>query len=206
MKSFSILLFTFCLLLSSNIRTNLYSQTSKEDLHRQIKEKYSSMESLSLKFTLDGGNYGELKAKKGNKYQIVMNDRIITCNGSKVWNYSIADKTVIISRFDAKMKDVSLEDIFFDLIKNSKAISLNSTSSSKGESQYELEIQAEKNKNIQKLILVVDKNTSEIKAIKINMNNVSQKWFINAISTSSKLPDTIFNFTAPKDAEVVDMY
>ena len=104
----------------------------KNSAHKELKDKFSNLKTLAINYvnSYNPDIRGEIIAEKGNKYIISLGDRIITSDGKVVWNYSISQKTVMVSNFK-ELNSVSIESIFFKELNESKAQSLKSVSSSR---------------------------------------------------------------------------
>lgn len=190
----------------------LNAQNNKEEVFKQLKDKFDNLNTLNLKFKYklsENSNEnieGTIRAKKGNKYYLNLGERILVCNGKEIWNYSIEEKTVMLSKFNKNIKELSVEDVFFNLINNSKPIS------------YSKSI---KNNKLNSLLLSINDNYKEkykISEIKLNLDEKknlvsleliegksSKFWEIIDFDYNPDLKDTEFTFNAPKDVEIIDL-
>jgi len=204
MKTRVYLNFLFLFLLTYSL-----SAQSKDDVFSKIVKKYKNISSISFSFQNEEitGFYGNLKAKKNNKYIIEANDRIIKCNGKTLWNYSISEKKVIISDFEESyVEENSIETIFFNFLNDYEPNDLKSEQASKSNS---LILSLRKKKTASKLnndikIWLDSKSLIPIK-LQINNNNEKSNWLVSNLKTDLNLSDSQFNFTIPKDTEIIDL-
>jgi len=193
------------LLLIFNI-SNSFSN-DKDEIFNKLKEKYSNLESISFDFKSDNkmGLQASISAKKGNKYRITMKERVIYCNAKTVWNYSIRDKNVLISTFK-NLKSGSLEQIFFDFVKNYKAIKSHKSNNSSGKNHTSIELQAidEKNAAYDSIELQIDDNLS-INGIVLVKNYKKESFIISNIKLNEKIDDKYFEFDGNENIEKIDL-
>lgn len=201
-KSISLLL--LCVLF---INANLMFAADKNELYKSIIEKYGSLKSISFSFKSAKvpSISGSIKAKKGNKYILNSFDRLITCDGKTIWNYSPKDKNVIITEYTDDMTNSSLEKLFFGTLTNMSPIELKEENSSKNGSSYVLKLAPKSNSNIKAITLWINKDKNDIKAIQIKTNESETKWILTNVKINSELSDKSFKFVVPKGAEVIDM-
>lgn len=202
------------LIIAVFVVSSIYAVSPKEDVHQYLVDKYSNMKTLNVKFKLKDTEMknvvleGVVRAKKGNMYHFNIGNRILICNGKDMWNYSIKEKTVILSKFNKNSKDFSFEDIFFSLIKNSKPVNYSKVTHSDGKifNSLELDLNPELKEKFKitafKISLDDKKN---IKAIEmINGKNI-KTWEILDFNLNPDMSDTEFSFNPPKDVELIDL-
>jgi len=195
----------FILFLFNN---SLFSQ-SKEEVFSQIGNKYKKISSISFNFQNEEMKSfsGSLKAKKNNKYIIEASDRIIRCNGKTLWNYSLTDNKVIISDFEESyVEENSIETIFFSFLNDYEPIELKREQSSKSSSLLLVlkKKKADSKSNNEIKIWLEPKTLIPVK-LQIYNNNEKSNWFVSNLKTDLNLNDSQFNFTVPKEAEVIDL-
>lgn len=188
-----------------------FPQNDKKAEYNKLVEKYSGLKSLSTKFSIDG-NYrvtGSIRAKKGNKYLLDLGNRIVVSNGKTLWNYSKRSNNVVISKFDESNMDFSIEQFFFNYLLAYIPTELKSESKSKGDFYYILRIEPE---NKEKMLLGVnyidikyDPKNYNIIGLNIAEGNQIQYWRLEDFKINPVLNDSLFEFTPPKDAEIIDM-
>lgn len=187
---------------------NLEARNSKEEIFNYLKSKYGNIESIVAEFALSTNQKikGKFWAKSGNKYIMQMDNRIITCNGTNLWNYSIKQNNVVISSFDKMSEEISVEKILFDLMNDYKVIEAKSELASKGKKQ--LMIVLEKNKkegNLSKVKIWVDPNNYSINSVGIDRGGEFEIWNLSNLKINTKIEDSKFDFKTPKNAEEIDL-
>jgi len=190
----------------------IIAQNNKDEVFKQLKDKFDNLNTLNVKFKYKVSEFsnnnieGTIRAKKGNKYYLNLGERVLVCNGKDIWNYSIEEKTVMLSKFNKNVKELSVEDVFFNLINNSKPISFNKST---------------KNNKVSTLLLSINdsyKDKYKINEIKLNLDDKknlvslelidgksSKFWEILDFDYNPDLKDTEFTFNAPKDVELIDL-
>ncbi len=196
-------------LLFTLLSANLFSQNDKDIVYNQLIEKYGDLKSISLQFkSMDNPRVeGSLQAKRGNKYRLEMGSRIITSNAKFIWNYSIDDKNVIVSRFDKGLHSNSIENLFFTFLQDFSPVSLKKENSSKGTSFTILTLKSvnnDENINIESITLWLDQN-SNIQSFAIENGKSTEKWSVWNLNTNPNLTDKSFDFRVPKGAELIDL-
>ena len=204
MKYFRIISIYLVFLIIST--SNSVSELSKQDVYLKLLDIYGKVESVSLDFKLVGRDFsGNLIAKKGNKYKMKIDDRLIICNGKTIWNYSKKDNKVVIGDFQKDNENISLEDIFFSFIENFKPISLLSLDDS---NSYSIKLKSKDSINYMSDISEVNLKITKkyiIKSIQIIENNETLTWQINKLKCTNHIDDNEFEFTLPKKCTVIDL-
>lgn len=155
----------------------------KNSIFKELKSKYKNIESIEILYSnaQNSDIKGELIALKGNKYRISMGSRIISCDGKTVWNYSIPQKSILISEFK-ELKSVSIENLFFSEINQSKVLSLNTINSTESDAKYELSLVNEKTDFSYKLFLDENKNIKSI-----YFEDMDEEWLIEKLNINIKV-------------------
>jgi len=186
----------------------VFSQNDKDKVYNQLLEKYGDLSSISLKYrSMDNRNIeGAIEAKRGNKYIIKMGNRIITCNGMSIWNYSIDDKNVIISKFDSDLHSNSIEKMFFSLLEEFIPSEMKKESSTRGTTFTILTLDGPKGSkfDVQKINLWLNRNM-EIESFSLFRSGIEEKWAIWDIALNKKIANKTFDFIVPKGTEVIDL-
>ncbi len=189
--------------------TSLFSQNSKEDIFKALKEKYGNLESISADFSLSNNNVvkGKFLAKSGNKYIMQMDNRIITCNGSTLWNYSIRQNNVVISKFEEMSDEVSVEKILFDLMNDYKILEAKKEISSGKQSNYVVTLQKNTASDnvLNKVKIWFNPKNYIINSIGIDRGGDFEIWNLSNLKINPKLDNNKFEFSIPKDAEQIDL-
>lgn len=172
----------------------------KNSVFNELKSNYKNIKSIEIIYSnaQNSDIKGELTAIKGNKYRITMGSRIITCDGTNVWNYSIPQKSVLISKFK-ESKSVSIENLFFTEINESIVLSLSNLNSTKNNSKYELSLKNEKTDFAYKLYLDENKNIKSI-----YFEDMEEEWIIEKLNINTKINDK-FEPKFADDIEIIDL-
>ena len=202
MKSVTIALFIL-------FSITLFSQNSKEDIFKALKDKYGNLESISADFSLSNNSVvkGKFLAKSGNKYIMQMDNRIITCNGSTLWNYSIRQNNVVISKFEEMSDEVSVEKILFDLINGYKILEAKKEVSSGKQSNFVVTLQKNSTSDnvLNKVKIWVNPKNYIINSIGIDRGGDFEIWNLSNLKINPKLDNNKFEFSIPKNAEQIDL-
>ncbi len=202
-----IIIIIFSVLISSNLFA-----IDREDVEKYIEKNFKSVKTIKLDYSdlNNKYNYGYIKAKKGNKYRINTYDRIIVCNGSKIWNYAVNNNKVMISKFDSDRSSLSIENIFFDILKNSKInnfkkeISTNKNNNNLYSVDFTISDSDKSKYKIDKLNVLINEKF-DIKQINLSYNGQEQRLKIKSLSINKKINDKEFNFKLPKNSQVIEI-
>lgn len=183
-----------------------------KDVQKYFDNTISKLNSLSADFTdiRNKTNSGSLKAVKGNKYRIDSKDRIIVCDGKKIWNYAVKEKKVIVSTFEEERAGLSIETIFFDLLKAAEIESFAKEVPSKKAKNvlYSVAIKlssAEKKKHkIDNLKLLIDEK-KQVKYLIFSYKGDKQEIEIKRLTINPKLKAKDFQLKTPKNVELIDI-
>lgn len=186
-----------------------FAENDKDMVYNKLIEKYGDLSSVTLKFkSMDNDRIdGTIEAKKGNKYLIRMANRLIVCNAKSIWNYSIDDNNVIVSKFDKDLHSNSIEKLFFSLLQSFTPTAMKKESSSKGTSFTVLTLKSDEKENamnIKQIKLWLDKNYN-IESFSFLKDGNEERWAVWDIFTNTKIQDKTFDFKVPKGAEVIDL-
>ncbi len=185
---------------------SVFAQNDKVQVYNSLLSKYGDINSISLKFKSMNNKSleGKLDAQKGNKYVLRLGDRIITCNGKTLWNYSETDNNVIVSNFDSNIHTNSLENFFFSLISQLNPVELKAESSSRGTSFRILTLEPKTSEQFSQIKLWID-SKGEIASIAIIKDKIEEKWAIWEVRINPKFEKEYFIFKAPKNVEIIDV-
>lgn len=190
--------------LSSFIFTLLFSVPlfciNKNDTFESIKDKYKNVESIYIEFYMNNQpkSIGKVTAKKGNKYKIDFQNRLIFCNGKTLWNYSKSDNKVLISNFK-ELQNISLEKLFFSEMKESTPIELSKINTNNENKAWELELKNTKTNMLYNLYL-----NSNYDIVSIKILDYKQEWFIKQIEVNKSNKEN-FDFNISDKMEVIDL-
>jgi outer membrane lipoprotein-sorting protein len=187
-----------------------YSKAAtKESVHQELINIYKHVTQVSFEFTLLQEKFkGYLTAKSGNKYKMVVAERIIISNGKTIWNYSEKENKVVISDFEELSDQVSIDKIFFSFLNTFKPAKLSEATTSKGVKSYILTLKAdEKFKSLMHISTVdiwVDMGTYDIIQFEITEPQ-KMTWIIDKMKLRKKSDDSIFEFKPNDSCTVIDL-
>ena len=184
-------------------------EPTKESVYSEITDIYKYIQQVSFDFVLkEEGFSGHLTAKKGNKYKMVVNKRVIICNGKTVWNYSPDENKVYISDFEEFEDQLSIDKIFFSFLNSFKPLKITEGKNEKGEKVYTLLLKTDKDfettMNISLVELTINHETFDIEKFQINEPQ-KMTWIIKKLKLRKKSEDSLFEFYPPENCEIVDL-
>ncbi len=188
------------------------AQQSSEEVYGAVKKKYGSASSLQCTFSSVLGTppaiTGTVKAKKGNKFVVDLGSRIITCNGETIWNFTKTTNSVVISKYEDKGQ-ISIEKVFFTFLNAYTSAATFSEQTSKGEKYTTLRLLPSSPdkliSGVKSLSLALSPKSLVIQRISVTDPSGTQLWKISSLKTDQKFSDSVFEFTPPNNAQVVDM-
>lgn len=188
---------------------SLYS-VDKDQIFDQVKSKFNGLNSINLKFIdAETNQKGEITAAKNNKYVINIFGRSIISNGSTIWNYSVQDSNVLISNFQSFENELSIETLFFDLLKNFYPVKITDNLSSAGNTGYRLYLKPKADydnvHNIKSIELVVGKKNNNILEVSYLQDYAKYKWLIKDIEINPEINESTFIFQKHNNIEVIDL-
>lgn len=207
-----IFIYSLLIMILSLSSFNTLISLNKSDVEKHLDKTFKSVKSIKLDYSDMNNKYnrGYLKAKLGNKYRINTSDRIIVCNGEKIWNFAINENKIIQSKFDKDRKGLSIEDLFFDILKKAKISSFKKqTSTNKNynnlySTDFEINSSEKDKYKINNLNILFDEKIN-IKYIRFNYNGQDQNIKINSIVLNKNINDKEFRLKIPKNCQVIEL-
>lgn len=187
--------------------SNFAFAQNKDEAFNKLKTKLSNVKSISFSFD-ENGNKGSIKAAKGNKFIIIAGDRKIISNGKDLWNYSTAEKKVMLSEYENSSSMANLDDIFMNFSTAFKPLSLIKENASNGGTSNVLILQnndGKSLKNISEIKIYSQGNFDDFSAIEIKSKSGTKKFGIKNLQINPKMKDSQFNFEVPKGVELIDL-
>lgn len=179
----------------------------KNEIFDKLKAKYSSLETISFDFvnTSSKNIRASITAKKGNKYKMFFNNRIIYCDSKTIWNYSINDHNVLISNYK-NHKNGSVEQIFFDFVKSYSPQKISSSSNTQKSKNYLLELIPieKKNDSFDKIEIAID-DALNIKSFTTIKNYQKNTFELSNIKLNEQIDDKLFIFENKENIEIIDL-
>jgi|GEM_PF-418921 len=201
-----ILLVTFFSGLNS---IELEAQSKKDSVYKELVNIYKNVVQVSFNFKLLEEHFtGTLTAKKGNKYKLIVGDRVIICNAKNIWNYSPKENKVVISKFEESSEQVSIEALFFSFLQNFEPVKIDESIVSKNQTVYILTLKPKKNiKSLHQISSVdvwIDSGTYDILKFHITEPQ-TMTWLISKLRFRKSAEDALFEFEPNKDCTVIDL-
>jgi outer membrane lipoprotein-sorting protein len=189
-----------------------YSTTNADAVFARVQQQFSESESIRAQFftrTPDTKHIlrGVLLVKKGSKFALDLNGRIITCNGKTVWNYEPAQKKVIVSDFKNTPSTISPEKLFLSFPKTYKP---NITQESAAEGRLlRLTLDPSTPRDavggMQQVVMRLAPETLRLRELLIYDGSTVYQWTMTELKLQASLKDEQFEFTPPKGTQVIDL-
>lgn len=205
-KIYSILLvalFSFGLTQAQNV------QKAKEILNK-VSNKYKNFKSMKgdYTYTLEIKQDNLKETQKGSflimgqKFKITTSDQVIYCDGNKVYLHLVADKEVMINKYNPQALGINPSEIFTIyqkgynyaytndvVINNSKASQIELTPKDKNKDHYKVKLFVDNVSNLIVKAIVYEKNSSiytyEINNFKSNVNSTSKDFVFDRKSNAN---------------------
>jgi outer membrane lipoprotein-sorting protein len=190
------------LLLSHFIVT---AQQTKESVHQTLVDKYSKFKGIQIEFANQNlPEKSTIYATYGNKYTIKTPGRTLYCDGVTVWNVDTQKKSVVISSVKQNRNSFSIDEVFFNIIKNYIPNELKVIDAKMKRSVLTLLPKSTEFiiQNVNRLNLEV--TNKAISGIVIEMNGQSEYFRIFSIKEKN-ITAIDCTFTPPKNYSVVDL-
>lgn len=181
---------------------------------RNVQDNYSRIEDATIAFTqtvvyplskLTKTITGTLYLKKGNKYRIDTDDKVIVTDGKTSWVYLPGSQQVLIDNFRNDKNTITPDKFLLDVPSDYFAVLLSTTKTAKGE-QYTLRLTPKSdNSFIRSIRIVVDSDWTVRSAEVSDMNDTRTTFTVDSLETNTGLPNSEFEFIPPKGAQVVDL-
>lgn len=201
-----------CLLVALVAGTALAVGTPRdaESIFQSIQRKYGEATSLQVVFAQKDNPAitGKLTVKRDNKFMIELDDRIVICNGSTMWNYTPSKNKVIVSNYVDGSDAISPQKLFMSFPKT-YVPSLLRESRSSGEDYIVLALRPKNQQSVvgglQKITMKLSPRTMEIAEIEIFDGSNVRAWVISGLKTDINVSDSDFEFTPADDIRVIDL-
>lgn len=181
------------------------SQNSKEEVHQSLVKQYTKFKGIQIDFANQNlPDKSTILATYGNKYSIKTPGRTLYCDGVTIWNVDTQKKTVVISSVKQNRNSFSIDEVFFNIIKNYIPNELKIMDSKLKRSVLTL---LPKNKesiiqNVSRLNLEV--TNKSVTGIVIEMDGQSEYFRIFGIKEKN-VTSKDYTFTPSKSFSVVDL-
>ncbi|MCL6493222.1 MAG: outer membrane lipoprotein carrier protein LolA [Ignavibacterium sp.] len=183
----------------------LYAQSDANSILRELRNKFNSINDLTVDYSQKAGGKiilnGKIIFKKDNKYRVENKNQIVGSDGVAAWNYNSTQKKYIITNYDSESNSIySINYLVYQLPDecilsartegNLKVLELTPKSTNLQFKRIELWINTDN--LIQKIVLSdLNNNTNEISLSNYKLNQ--------------KISDSLFSFNPPEGTKVIDL-
>lgn len=183
----------------------IVAQQTKESVHQKLVNQYTKYKGIQIDFaTQNLPDRSTIYATYGNKYQIKTSGRTLYCDGITIWNVDTQKKSVVISSVKQNRNSFSIDEVFFNIIKNYMPSELKVIDTKQKRSVLTLLPKNTESiiQNVSRLNLEV--TNKSITGIVIEMNSQSEYFRIFRIKEKN-ITAIDCTFTPPKNYSVVDL-
>jgi outer membrane lipoprotein carrier protein len=184
------------------------------EIVKNIQENYSRTNDAVIQFTqtvvlplskISKTTDGTLYLKKGNRYRIETEDKIIVTDGKTSWIYMPASKQVVVDNFRDDKNTVS-PDKFLLNVPSDYYVVLLSSKFTGTDTTYTLRLTPKSdNSFIRSIKLIVTGSWTVRNAEISDMNDTQYTYSVKELRINSGLSDSKFEFNPPKGVQVVDL-
>jgi len=193
----------------------LHAGDDADMLIKKLQKKYDAMKDLSVKFnehvqfgvTRNEQNFrGTFSMKKGNRFNIDMDQQSIVTDGKSVWTFNKTTNQVIIDTFRDESFSTSPERILSNIPDTYNAVMIGTETSGKQEFSVVKLTPKQKKSNVISMKLWIDTDAMLMKKIQVlDASDNSMTYALEDIKINSALPDSMFIFHPPSGTNVVDL-
>ena len=182
---------------------------------KNVQDNYNRIEDATIKFTqtvvfplskVSRTTSGTLYIKKGNKYRIDTDDKVIVTDGKTSWVYLPQSQQVLIDNFRNDKNTITPEKFLLDVPEDYFAVLLSTNKTSTG-NLYVLRLTPRSdNSFIRSITIEIQDSSWTVKSAVISdMNDTRYTYKVESLKTNTGLPNSEFEFVPPKGAQVVDL-
>lgn len=191
-----ILLLLFLLVLSQMFALD------KDKVFEILKGKFAKVESIAVEFYSANYKKGNLLAKKGGRFRLQLASRLIVSNGKEIWNYSAAEKKVVVQKVEIS-NSISLDNFLLNFANDFEPVSFSRENSSQSGAKNCLQLKYKPEPS--HIIRVYLDERNEMREIVFDFGNNQESFIIKSLRVNPKISNAQFNFKIPKGAEVIDL-
>lgn len=189
-------------------------QVDGQAVVRKVRATFESLKTMRARFTqtfewkLVGESQktsGTLAAAKGDRYRIETEDQLIVTDGKTVWNYSKANKQVIIDELGKTADAPLMRDLMLRYAEGYTAV-LKGQEAMGGSDCYVVELRPKGEEFITAVTLWVDgKLWIPLRVRQIDVNDNVNVYELQDVELNVTLPQSLFTFQPLTGTEVIDM-
>lgn len=184
---------------------SLYAQSDANSLLRELRNKFNSINDLTVDYSQKAGGKvvlsGKIIFKKENKYRIENKNQIIGSDGISAWNYNSSQKKYIITNYDGVSNSIySINYLVYQLPDECIL-------SARTEGNLKVLELTPKTTNLQfgKIELWINTDNLIQKIILKELNNNSNEILLRNYKLNQKVSDSLFSFNPPEGTKVIDL-
>ncbi len=189
-----------------------YNTTDADAVFTRVRQQFSESESIKAQFFTRAPETkqmlrGTLLVKKGNKFALDFNGRVITCNGKTIWNYEPAQKKVIISDFKNTPATISPEKLFLSFPKTYKPSVVQESASEGRLLRLTLEPSTPRDAvgGMQQVVMRLVPETLKLRELLISDGSTVYQWTMTDLKLQAGLKDEQFEFVPPQGTHSIDL-
>ncbi|MBC7185482.1 MAG: outer membrane lipoprotein carrier protein LolA [Calditrichaeota bacterium] len=181
---------------------------------RKVRATFESLKTMRARFTqtfewqLVGESQktaGTLAAAKGDRYRIETEDQLIVTDGKTVWNFSKANKQVIVDELGKTADAPLMRDLMLRYAEGYTAV-LKGQEAIGGSDCFVVELRPKGEEFITAVTLWVDgKLWVPLRVRQVDVNDNVNVYELQDVELNVTLPPGLFTFEPPAGAEVIDM-
>jgi len=181
----------------------------------RLREKYNDVENLSLRFTqttvfavsrAEQETAGSLVMGRGNRYRVDLGERTIVSDGKSVWSWSKANDQVIVDLFRDDPAGTTPERLLTRIPDDYHAL-LTGSGKVGGKETTILKLTPGKpGTQVKWIKLWVDEDGPTVLKLQVHdLGDNDMTYLLRDVEVDGEVPDSVFSFTAPPGAEVLDL-
>jgi outer membrane lipoprotein carrier protein len=187
-----------------------------DEILRRVQKKYDAIKDATVEFTqhvvfgvtqAEQSFSGTLQIKKKNMYRVALEQQTIVTDGSSVWSYSKIDNQVMIDRYRDDPRSFSPEKILVNVPDQYESTSLGKEKLDELEaSVVRLTPKEPRSSDVRSMKVWVDEKDWLIRKIQVlDRTDNLITYLVRSMTLNSGLADSVFRFTVPDNAEVIDL-
>ena len=184
---------------------SLISQQTKESVHQSLVNKYTKFKGIQIDFANQSlPERSTIYATYGNKYTIKTPGRTLYCDGQTIWNVDTQKKSVVITSVKQNRNSFSIDEVFFNIIKNYHPNELKVVDSK--QKRFVLTLLPKNSESIIQNVsrLNLEVTNKSVSGIVIEVNGQNEYFRIFTIKEKN-ITAIHYTFTPPKNYSVVDL-
>ncbi|MCS7000490.1 MAG: hypothetical protein RML15_07360 [Bacteroidota bacterium] len=163
--------------------------------YQQLVERLRTARAIECRARTASGESVRILAARGGKLRLESPQRTIVSNGSVVWNYVPAQKTVTISSY-APGSGATFDRIAFELLDQYQPVQ---------ESISHVTVRPRSEPLYGVRSITLEFHRSSLRALTVDHISGTERWQIQSLRFDPQLSQASFEFTVPPNVEVMDI-